>query len=97
MRKPAKKTDGRANNGGVRKGAGRKPKANEEELLSRLRLMDNIAMIALEKGIKAGNYAYFEKFMQYRWGKPKDQLDITTGGEPFNKPLIDFINTNDKD
>lgn len=87
------KKDGRKQNGGKRKGAGRPTKANEEELLARLRPMDEIALAALKKGIKNGDYNYWNKFMEYRYGKTKDRLDITTGDESFNQPILNFFKT----
>ena len=95
MRKPAKKIDGRRNNGGVRKGAGRPTKQNEEELLSRLRPLDDLAIETLKKNMKKGDYQFWNKFMEYRYGKPNDNIDITTGGQPFNMPIVKFFDTDE--
>lgn len=88
--------DGRKNNGGVREGAGRKPKADELKLIEDLSQFDDIAKKCLEDGIKEGNYQFWNKFMEYRYGKPKERVDVTTDGEAFNIPNITFFGR-DKD
>ena len=40
-----------------------------------------LAFEALEKGIISGEFPYVKLFMEYRFGKPKDSLDITSKGE----------------
>ncbi len=73
--------DGRINNGakaGENRGQGRKPKATELELIERLSPLDSIAFEALEKGVKAGEFNFIKLYMEYRYGKPKQQLDIKT-------------------
>ena len=72
--------DGRKNNGG-NKNAGRKPKAKEIELIEKLTPLEDKAFEALEKGIISGEFPYVKLFMEYRFGKPKDSLDITSKGE----------------
>lgn len=64
------------NKGGYRPGAGRKPKAEEIELIERLTPFDKIALKELEKGIKRGDFAFIKLFMEYRFGKPKEKIDI---------------------
>ncbi len=64
------------NKGGKREGAGRKPKATEIELIELLTPLDAIAFKALEKGVKAGEYQFIKLFFEYRYGKPKQQIDI---------------------
>ena len=88
--------DGRKNNGGVREGAGRKPKADELKLIEDLSQFDDIAKECLKNGIKDGNYQFWNKFMEYRYGKPKERVDVTSGDEPFNIPNITFFGR-DKD
>jgi len=34
----------------------------------------NIALKALEKGIKSGDFAFIKLFLEYRFGKPKRKL-----------------------
>ncbi len=64
------------NKGGFRPGAGRKPKAEELELIERLTPFDSIALRELKKGIKRGDFAFIKLFMEYRYGKPKEKIDI---------------------
>ena len=68
--------DNRINNGGARKGAGRKPKDEEEALIERLSPLDDTAFKALKKGIEDGRYWAVKLFFQYRYGKPKEVRDI---------------------
>jgi len=90
-------SDKRKNNGGhSTKGfAGRPSKAEEDKLLTKLSNLDYKAFKCLEKGIKDGNYNFWNKFMEYRWGKPKEKVDITTNGDNFNFPIISFFKTKD--
>ncbi len=48
--------DNRRNNGGKRSGAGRKPKADELELIEKLTPLDEIALKAIEQGVKSGSF-----------------------------------------
>lgn len=61
--------------GGARPGSGRKPKADEEELLSKLRPMDADAIAAIKDGIKKKDYQFLKLFMDYRFGKPKEKVE----------------------
>lgn len=73
--------DNRKNNGGLRKGAGRKPKADELELIKKLTPLDEIAFKAIEKGVKAGSFHFIKLFMEYRFGKPVQQIEGGSGNE----------------
>lgn len=91
--------DKRKENGGKRKGAGRKPKAEELKLIERL---DNIidkdeAVNTLKKLIDKGNFNALKLYLEYRWGKPKESVDVTTQGESisFNE-LFSFARDRDK-
>jgi len=90
--------DGRKNNSGAigNKGGGRKPKADEEKLIQRLSELDDIGFKTLKKGIEEGNYNFWNKWMEFRYGKPKERVDLTTDGDSFNIPNIVFFG-NDKD
>jgi len=89
-------SDGRKNNGGVRENSGRKPKADEDKLIQKLSKLDDVAYKCLQQGLKNGEYQYWNKFMEFRHGKPKERLDVTSGGESFNIPLTKFFNVEDK-
>ncbi len=67
--------------GGKRNGAGRKAKAEEVELIERLSPMDDMAFSALRDGIKQKNPVYVKMFFEYRFGKPKEKIDVTSDGE----------------
>ena len=65
--------DGRQNNGGKREGAGRKPKADELQLIERLTPLDDIAFDALKDGITKKDYRYVKLYYEYRFRKPGKQ------------------------
>ena len=70
--------DKRINNGGARQGAGRKPKAQEKELIEKL---DNIidkeeVLKKLKELINEGDMRPLNLYMGYRYGKPKETKDI---------------------
>ena len=72
--------DGRKNNGsrtGENRNAGRKPKATELQLIERLTPLEEIALKALEKGVKSGELGFLKLFLEYRFGKPKQMQEIT--------------------
>jgi hypothetical protein len=78
--------DGRTNNGGSRIGAGRKPKADEIKLIEQ---MDAIAApseawAALWGKVQDGDTQAIKTWLEYRFGKPKQQLDVTTDGDKIN-------------
>lgn len=69
--------DGRKNNGGARKGAGRKPKADELKLIEKL---DNIidsdkAIKKLHELILDDNFNALKLYIEYRFGKPKETVE----------------------
>jgi len=71
-------TDGRKNNGGARKGAGRPTKAQEQKLIERL---DNLIesdkpIIKLLELIDEGSVQAIKIYMEYRYGKPKETKEI---------------------
>lgn len=70
--------------GGAREGAGRKPKATEIELIERLSPMDDLALKKLQDGVKSGDYNFIKLFMEYRYGKPKQQVDVTSKDNQIN-------------
>lgn len=67
--------------GGKREGAGRKPKAEETELIERLSPLDDIAFDALQKGVEKGDYQFVKMFMEYRYGKPKETVKVNSVNE----------------
>jgi hypothetical protein len=79
--------DGRRNNKGVigNKG-GRPPKVDEIKLIEQ---MDAIAApseawAALWGKVQEGDTQAIKTWLEYRFGKPKQQLDVTTDGDKIN-------------
>lgn len=62
--------------GGARPGAGRKPKAEEIELIEKLSPMDETALEKLREGVSNGDFAFIKLFMEYRFGKPKETVAV---------------------
>jgi len=77
--------------GGKREGAGRKSKAEEQQLIERLTPLDDDAYEALEKAIKGRQPWAVKLFMEYRYGKPKQSTDITTNGNEINISPIQWV------
>jgi hypothetical protein len=71
--------DGRKNNGskkGENRNAGRKPKATEIELIERLTPLEEIAFRAMKKGLESGDFAFLKLFLEFRFGRPKQQIHV---------------------
>ena len=87
--------DKRKNNGGhSTKGfAGRPKKADEGRLIEKLdNLIDNDEVIkTLGKKIKEGSDRAMSLYFGYRYGKPKESVDINSS-EGFNINFKDLIN-----
>ena len=86
--------DKRKNNGGhSTKGfAGRPKKADEERLIEKLdNLIDNEVIKTLGKKIKEGSDRAMSLYFGYRYGKPKESVDINSS-EGFNINFKDLIN-----
>lgn len=87
-----------AEHGGKRIGAGRKTKADEQKLIERL---DNIieqdeVIEKLKEMVKDGNFQAVKLYLEYRYGKPKESVDVTTNGEDIGFSKITFLG-GDKD
>jgi hypothetical protein len=65
------------NRGGPRIGAGRPTKANELALIERLSPMDEIALKALKIGVSSGDFNFIKLFLEYRYGKPKQDIGLS--------------------
>lgn len=84
-------TDGRRNNGG-HKTAGRKPKADEQRIrdLTSPYVEGAIQKVIdiMQNGDKSSDQLAAAKLLlEYHFGKPKQQTDITSGGEKLNIPV----------
>ena len=85
--------DKRTNNGGARKGAGRKSKAEEQKLIENLTPMNPDALKSLEIGLKNKEQWAVKLFFEYFYGKPQQRVDVTSNDESINMPLINFVET----
>jgi len=63
--------------GGKRQGAGRKPKADELNLIEKLTPLEDAAYQALKAGVEKGDFKYVQLFYNYYAGKPRETKDIT--------------------
>ncbi len=84
--------DNRKNNGakvGEDRGQGRKPKATELELIELLSPLDEIAFKAIKKGVIAGEFPYIKLFLEYRYGRPKQQIEVQA--QQAEQPLFSEI------
>lgn len=62
--------------GGKRQGAGRKPKADEQELIEKLSPLEDSAFNALTNALDEEKPWAVKLFMEYRYGKPKEVKDL---------------------
>ena len=82
--------DKRQNNGGARDNAGRKKRSEEQALVERLTPFDETAFEALKDNLEAGEKWAVELFFKYRFGMPRQMLDVTSNGNDITAPLISF-------
>jgi len=85
--------DKRINNGGARKGAGRKSKSEEQKLIENLTPMNDMALDSLKKGLEKKEQWAVKLFFEYFYGKPQQRVDVTTNDESINMPLINFVDS----
>ena len=85
--------DKRINNGGARKGAGRKSKAAEQKLIENLTPMNDMALESLQKGLEKKEQWAVKLFFEYFYGKPQQRVDVTSNEETLNMPVITFVDT----
>ena len=81
--------DGRKNNGGhsTKGKAGRKPKSEEQNLIEKLSPFEKEALEQLEKHVKKGEKWAIELYFKYKYGMPKQGLDVTSDGDKINMPI----------
>ena len=79
-----------AKHGGKRKGAGRKPKAEEQALIEKLSPLEDEAHEQLKKAIERGDKWAIKMYFEYMYGKPKQGLDLTTNGKDLHLPPLTF-------
>lgn len=83
------KQDKRKYNGG-HKSAGRKGKAEEQKLIEKLSPLEDSAHSALRDALENKEPWAIKLFFEYMYGKPKQQVDVTTQGESINAPEINI-------
>jgi hypothetical protein len=79
--------DGRKNNGG-NKNAGRKPKAEEQNLVEKLTPLIPKGYKALESGLDDDQSWAVKLFFEYLYGKPKQSVDVTSGGDKIKQQIL---------
>lgn len=83
--------DNESKHGGARKGAGRKPKIDELALIERLSPMDDLALETMRTLIEANELGALKLFFEYRFGKPKQDIDANISLKDFNiKDVLKF-------
>jgi hypothetical protein len=80
--------DNRKANGGKREGAGRKPKAEEQNLVEKLTPLIPKGYKALESGLDDDQSWAVKLFFEYLYGKPKQAVDITSGGDKIKQQIL---------
>jgi hypothetical protein len=76
-------------NGGARIGAGRKPKIEEIKIIEQMDAIcipDKIWEALLMKCAQ-GDTAALKLWLSYRFGLPKQQIDVTSNGEKIAPPI----------
>jgi hypothetical protein len=75
--------------GGKREGSGRKPKIHEVKLVEQMDAISVPSEIweALLYKCKQGDTGALKLWLAYRFGMPKQQVDITTNGESIAPPI----------
>jgi hypothetical protein len=60
--------------------------------------MQDAALSALEKGVKACEFPYIKLYMEYMYGKPKETVRVTGDLNITKRPILKFIgNVGDTD
>ena len=77
--------------GGKRDNAGRKPKSDEQQLIEKLTPFEDLAINKLVDAVKGGQSWAVKLFMEYRYGKPKQAIDMTSNGEAISITPIQFV------
>lgn len=73
---------------GERRNAGRKPKAKEIELIQQLTPLETQAFKALKNGIEKGEFNFIRLFFEYRYGKPKQIIEVKEDQDSVSTLII---------
>jgi len=91
--------DRRKNNGGhsTKGRAGRKPKADELKLIEQMdaimapfEVWESVASLCA-----TGDMQALRLWVEYRFGKPKQSVDLTTGGDKLTALTVQYITPNE--
>ncbi len=76
--------------GGVRPNSGRKSKADEIKLIEQMDciLAPEEAWEALAKLVRSGDGMAVKTWLSYRFGMPKQAIDLTTDGQRLNEITV---------
>lgn len=75
------------------KGGGRKPKELNKQLIKKLTPMNPIALKSLKKALNGDKPWAIKLYFEYYYGRPQQRLDVTSGDEPMNVPVISYFET----
>ncbi len=90
--------DGRKNNGGSRPGSGRRPKADELKLIEQMDavLAPEDVWQKVASLCKQGDMQALKTWIEYRYGKPKQSMDLTTDGDKLTDFTVTLVNKQDE-
>lgn len=73
--------------GGKRPNSGRKPKADEIKLIESMDavLAPQDVWVRLSKLVKDNDIQAIKTWLSYRYGQPKQMVDVTSGGEKIQQ------------
>ena len=76
--------------GGVRPNSGRKPKVDELKIIEMMdaALVPEKAWEILAEMVLERKEAAVKMWLEYRYGKPKQQVDVTSDGQSLSAPEI---------
>ena len=81
------------NRGGMRQGSGRKSKAHEQKLIEKLdnvieeyEVLETLKQLIINEDLRA-----VQLYFSYRYGKPKDSVDLNTSGEGLGVSFKELI------
>jgi len=84
-------------NGGARPGAGRKPKADEIKLIEQMDAITSPDYVwqKLWDIASMGDVQALKVWIEYRFGKPKQSIDVTSGGERLPALMVEVVRPNE--
>jgi len=84
--------DGRKSNKGTKGNNGGRPsKSDEQNLIEKLSPMEDSAHKALKDNVEAGEAWAIKLYFEYMYGKPKQSVDHTTGGDKLHIPISKWL------